>query len=300
MRVLISGATGLVGKALCNELTGNGHEVLRLVRAPTPEVDALTWDPGAGTPIQDERLAGLDAVVHLAGENIAGRWTREKKAKILDSRVTGTRLLVESLAALERPPSTLLCASAVGYYGDTGDEVLDESGPRGQGFLADVCEAWEHEARKAEAGGMRTVCLRLGVVLAREGGALAQMLPPFKRGLGGPVGNGRQLMSWITLGDAARAIQHLMAHAERSGPVNLTAPAPVSNQAFTEALGEVLGKPARMPLPAAAVKVLFGEMGKALLLTSTGARPGVLLDDGFTFTTPGLDEALRQVLGKTG
>jgi uncharacterized protein (TIGR01777 family) len=301
MRVLVSGSTGLVGTALCGDLTRRGNEVVRLVRGSGTGIpDAVTWDPLAEAPLRDDRLEGLDAVVHLAGENIAGRWTGAKKQRILESRVLGTQRLVEALRALRQPPAALLCASAVGYYGDTGSDVVDETASRGTGFLADVCQAWEAEALAAEQAGIRVVHMRLGVVLSPRGGALASMLRPFRIGLGGPVGNGRQLMSWITLGDTSRAVQHLLDRPDLSGAVNLVAPEPVTNRAFAGALGQALSRTARLPLPAFVVRALLGEMGSTLLLTSTGVRPGVLLDSGFSFSSPGIDEALGSMLRVDG
>ena len=251
MNVLVSGSSGLVGSALVAALNADGHRVKRLVRAAVRDAeDEVGWDPAGGV-LDPAGLEGLDAVVHLAGENIAsGRWTTAKKARIRDSRVKGTELLCQTLARLDRPPKTLVSTSAVGYYGDRGDEVLTEDSPPGHGFLAEVCEAWEAATEPAAAKGIRVVRLRIGVVLSPRGGALAKMLPAFKMGLGGRIGNGRQYMSWITLDDLVGVIRFALTNNELSGPVNAVSPNPVTNLEFTKTLGRVLHRPTVLPLPA--------------------------------------------------
>ena len=298
MKVLISGSSGLVGSALVRLLEGSGHEVVRLVRR-TPDPGggtAANWDPAAGT-IDAAALEGLDGVVHLAGENIAGgRWNQALKERIRSSRVDGTRLLAETLAGLDRPPQCLLSASAIGFYADRGDEQLDESSPVGAGFLADVCRAWESAAEPAREAGIRVVNLRIGVVLASDGGALKKMLLPFKLGLGGRVGSGRQWWSWIAIDDVVGAIQHALLTESLTGPLNLVAPNPATNLEFTKALGRVLRRPTVFPMPAFAARLALGEMADELLLASTRVDARRLTDSGYEFRCPGLDGALRHVL----
>lgn len=297
MRVLVSGASGLIGGALVPFLTTGGHDVVRLARG-RKRAGAVSWDPAAGS-IDHAGLAGLDAVVHLAGENIAGgRWTVEKKARIRDSRVVGTRLLCEALAALPRPPQVLVAASAIGFYGDRGNDVVDEDSAPGAGFLADVCREWEAATAPAAAAGIRVVNLRFGVVLSGAGGALGTMLPPFRLGLGGPIGGGRQFMSWIAIDDVLDAILFALATAALSGPVNAVAPGVTTNAELTATLGRVLSRPAVIPVPAFAVRLLFGEMGDELLLSSTRVVPQRLEAAGFRFRFPALEPALRHLLGR--
>jgi uncharacterized protein (TIGR01777 family) len=307
MRVLISGASGLIGSALVQRLTGTDDEpgrhapalIVRLVRSePRPDTSEISreseifWDPSTGE-LDPPALEGFDAVVHLAGENIArGRWTAEKRARIRDSRVRGTRLLCGALAETARRPKVLVSASAVGYYGDRGDEDLDETSPAGSGFLADVCREWEAATEPAAAAGIRVVCVRLGVVLARHGGALARMLPIFRFGLGGRLGSGRQYMSWIVLRDAVEAICHAIAVETLSGPVNLVAPNPVTNRQFTKALGRALHRPTLFPAPAFMLRLALGEMADALLLASARVLPRRLLATGFRFHAAHLEDAL--------
>jgi hypothetical protein len=298
MHVLVSGASGFIGSALVPTLTAGGHTVTRLVRStPRPGQAEIPWNPAArsiGTPA----LEGLDAVVHLAGDNIAsGRWTAAKKASIRNSRVQGTSVLCEALAQLVKPPKALLCASAIGYYGDRGETTLREESPPGTGFLAAVCQAWEAATAPAVQRGIRVVHLRFGVVLSPTGGALAQMLTPFRLGLGGAVGTGQQYMSWIALDDVLGAIHHALSTAALQGPVNVVAPQAVTNQAFTTTLGKVLRRPARLPLPAFAARLLFGEMADALLLASTRVAPVRLVASGYTFHYPELEAALQHLLG---
>ncbi|MBI3797567.1 MAG: TIGR01777 family protein [Deltaproteobacteria bacterium] len=299
MKVFVTGASGLVGSALVPYLTTGGHRVTRLVRSPPrPGAAEIYWDPAAG--VQDlGSLEGMDAVVHLAGENIAGgRWTAARKAKIRDSRVIGTRTLCETLARLPQPPTVLVSASAIGYYGDRGAEPLWENSAFGSGFLPEVCRAWEEATQPAVQKGIRVVLLRIGIVLSPAGGALAKMLLPFKLGLGGVVGSGNQYMSWIALDDVAGAIAHSLETDTLQGPVNAVAPFPVTNREFTRTLGRVLGRPTVFPLPAFGARLVFGEMADALLLASTRVEPKRLLATQYGFRYPELDGALRHLLGK--
>jgi uncharacterized protein (TIGR01777 family) len=298
MRILVTGSSGLVGSALVPSLTAAGHQVERLVRKANAGAGEVRWNPDAGQ-IDRERLEDLDAVFHLAGESIAsGRWTKAKKERIRDSRVQATRLLSAALAERQRPPQTLVCASAIGFYGDRGDEWLDESSPPGRGFLADVCREWEAAADPARQKGIRVVHTRIGVVLSAAGGALAVMLTPFKLGVGGVVGSGRQFMSWIALDELIAAFHHVLNHGALHGPVNCTAPNPVTNREFTKTLGRVLGRPTCFPLPAFAARLALGEMADELLLSSTRVTPRRLQDSGYQFQFPDLEGALRHVLGK--
>lgn len=299
MRILVTGASGLIGSALVPALAGAGHDVLRLTRgAGRRRAGTVLWDPAAGT-IDRAALEGLDAVVHLAGENIStGRWTAEKKARIRDSRVEGTRLLTTALAGLDTPPHTLVAASAIGFYGHRGRDEVDEDSAPGAGFLADVCREWEAATAPAVQRTIRVVQLRIGVVLSSDGGALASMLTPFRLGLGGPVGSGNQYMSWIAIDDVVAAVQFALTTTALAGPVNAVAPQPVQNREFAQTLGRVLGRPASVPFPAFAVRALFGEMGEELLLSSTRVIPHRLQEAGFTFRFPTLEPALQHLLGK--
>jgi hypothetical protein len=295
-RILVSGASGLIGKALVAFLQGGGHEVVRLVRRAAGPGE-IRWDPDRGE-LDPASLEGFDAVVHLAGEGIAeGRWTPARKERILKSRTQGTRLLAEALSRVARKPEVLVSASAIGFYGDRGDAPLDETSAPGTGFLADVTQAWEAAAVPAAEAGIRVVWLRTGIVLAPRGGALAQMLPPFQLGLGGPVGPGTQVMSWIALDDIVGAIHHILFTPGLRGAVNGTAPAPVTSAEFGRVLGRVLGRPAVLPLPGLAVRAMFGEMGEALLLGGARVLPNALVASGFDFLCPTLEEALRHELG---
>ena len=295
MKILVTGASGLVGSALVQLLADSGHEVVRLGRTAPGPAD-LRWDPDAGV-LEAAALEGFDGVIHLAGENIAaGRWNAARKRRIRESRVQGTRLLARTLANLERPPGVLVSASAVGFYGDRGDEELSEQSPAGSGFLSEVCREWEAATEAAAGKGIRVVHARLGVVLSRDGGALAKMLMPFKLGAGGIVGSGRQYMSWITLEDTAAALAHLLVTETAAGPVNVVAPAPVTNREFTKTLGRVLRRPTLFPLPAFVARLVFGEMADALLLGSTRVKPASLLDSGYVFRHGSLEEGLRAVL----
>ena len=296
MKILISGRSGLVGSALDPFLTTGGHEVAGLSRSPSGP-GRIHWDPRQGI-LNASDLEGFDAVVHLAGENIAQRWTAAQKARIRDSRVQGTKLLAESLAKLDRPPQTLVCASAIGYYGDRGDEVLTEESPAGSGFLPDVCKEWEAAADPARAKGIRVVHLRIGVILSPKGGALAKMLTPFKLGGGGVIASGKQYWSWVALDDVVGAIHHAVATESLAGPVNATSPNPVTNQEFTKTLGKVLGRPTILPMPAFAARLALGEMADDLLLASARVIPKRLQESHYTFRAPELEGALRGLLGR--
>lgn len=298
-RVAVSGASGLIGRRLCEVLAEAGWVVAPLVRrAPRSGTAEIHWDPPGGE-VDAASLQGTDAVVHLAGENIAGgRWTAARKAAIRDSRVVGTTLLSQCLASLDPPPRVLVSASAIGFYGDRGDELLTEESRAGRGFLPEVCQAWEAATGAARAAGIRVVNLRIGVVLAAEGGALAKMLGPFKLGLGGQLGNGRQYLSWISRDDLVRAILHVLERDDLHGPVNAVAPQRLTNAEFTATLGRVLGRPTLARVPALAVRALFGEMGRDLLLASTRVVPRRLEHSGFVFQHPDLPCALRDVLAR--
>ena len=298
MKVLVTGASGLVGSSLTRTLSASGHEVFRLVRHEPKEASEIRWNPLES--VEDaSRLEGMDAVVHLAGESIAeGRWTDEKKKRIRESRVLGTTVLSKTLAALERKPRSLLSASAVGYYGNRGEEILTEESAPGKDFLAEVCREWEEATAHASSSGIRVALMRFGIILSSEGGALAKMLTPFKLGVGGRLGSGEQYMSWITLDDVVSAIEHLLADETASGPVNMVAPNPVTNSEFTKTLGRVLSRPTIFPAPEFALRLAFGEMADVALLASQRVEPARLKEAGYAFKYPELEAALRHVLGK--
>jgi len=296
MKIVVSGSTGLIGSALTVALERRDHEVVPLVRRhPSPGERAVAWDPERGT-IDRAGLEGADAVIHLAGENVFGRWSPAKKQRIYDSRVKGTRLLSDALAGLHRPPATLLAASAIGYYGDRGDEAVNEESPPGEDFLAHVSRDWEAATTAATRARIRVVNMRIGVVLTTTGGALAKMLPAFRLGLGGPVGSGNQYLSWIALDDIVNAMQHLLASTDTVGPVNMTAPAPLTNRDFAHTLGKVLGRPAVVTVPAFALRIAFGTEGAAMLQSGQRVLPTRLLASGFNFGLPDVEKTLRRLL----
>lgn len=294
--IAISGASGFIGSALAELLRQRGDRVLPLVRPGSSSEGGIFWDPAGGT-VDQRALEGVDAVVHLAGENVAdGRWSDEKKRRIRESRVRGTSVLAGALANLRRKPAVLISGSATGYYGDCGAAEVDESAPPGSDFLAVVSQEWEQAATPAAAAGIRVAHPRTGIVLAPHGGALAKMLLPFKLGLGARLGDGRQWMSWIALDDAVRGLVHALDEQTLRGPFNLTAPEPVTNEQFTRALARALHRPAPMSIPRFAARLAFGEMADAALLSGVRALPKRLLESGFAFRFRALDEFLSQAL----
>lgn len=296
MRIAITGSTGLVGKSLVKALEGRGHEVLRLVRGTPNHPTEVRWDPHS-VLTADPDLEGLDAVIHLAGENIAARrWSAAQKERIRSSRVEGTSNLVASLSTLSSPPRTFISASAVGFYGDRGNELLDERSARGSGFLAETCEEWEAEASKATSFA-RTILARFGVILSPEGGALKKMLLPFKMGGGGRLGTGKQHMPWIALGDAVNALVHSVENESVKGVVNVVAGS-VTNAEYTRTLGRVLSRPTVFPMPAPIARLAFGEMAQELLLSSQNVQPKALEESGFKHDHPELEDALRHLLAR--
>ena len=296
MKIVVSGSTGLIGSPLVEALTQRDYEVVRLVRRPTGtgRREAL-WDPERGT-IDRAALEGAAVVINLAGENVFGRWSDAKKQRIRDSRVGGTRLISETLAGLAKRPATLLAASAIGYYGDRGDETLTERSAPGDDFLAEVARDWEAATQPAARAGIRVVNMRFGIVLSPAGGALGKMLPPFRLGLGGPIGSGKQYVSWIERGDLVNAILHLMNTAHLEGPVNLTAPTPVTNREFAATLGKVLGRPAVVTVPAFALRMAFGAEGAAMMQSSQRVVPERLVASGFACAFQTIAPALRHLL----
>ena len=298
MNILLSGSSGLVGRALITFLTTKGHVVTRLLRQQSGP-DDVRWDPDRGT-VEIESLEGFEAVIHLAGESIAsGRWTATKKERIYRSRVEGTRLLSQALSRLQRPPKVLLCASAIGFYGDRGDARLSEGSSAGSLFLSNLCRDWESATQPAVEKGIRVVSLRFGIILSADGGALAQMLLPFRLGLGGKIGSGNQYMSWIAIDDVLGVIQHALTTEAVRGPVNVVAPQAVTNEEYTRTLGRVLGRPTLFPIPAFAARLAFGEMADELLLASTRVEPVQLQKTGYRFHDPQLEGALRHLIGKS-
>lgn len=296
MRVAIAGASGLVGSALIPVLQDLGAQITRLVRSK-PKPGEMEWHPN-----QDEvsagKLEGFDVVINLAGENIAGgRWTDDQKRKIRDSRVNGTHLLSEAIAKLTKKPRAFICASATGIYGDRDDETLDEQSDSGGGFLAGVCREWEKATEPASKAGVRVVNLRFGPILAREGGMLAKLLTPFKMGMGGKVGSGKQFISWVAIEDAVQAIKLAIEDASIHGPLNIVSPNPVTNEEFTKTLGHVLNRPTALAMPAFAARLAFGEMADEMLLASQKVIPKKLKQLGYQFAYPNLDGALRHYLG---
>lgn len=297
MKILITGASGLIGTALQKSFAEKGYEMLPASRSEPKKAHEIQWTVNDGFA-ESQRLERLDAVVHLAGESISGlRWTDEKKKAIRDSRVLGTRNVVEAISKLKKKPKVLVAASALGYYGERGDEAMTESDSPGDTFLAEVAKDWEAESRRAEDAGIRTVLLRTGIVLSKDGGALGTMLLPFKMGVGGVVGSGKQWMSWISLDDHIAAINFAIENENLRGAVNAVSPNPVTNEEFTKTMGAVLYRPTFIPLPEFAVSMLLGEMGDALLLTSTKVLPKRLEDAGFQFQYPELKPALEHAVG---
>lgn len=299
MRILVSGAGGLVGASLGSFLKAGGHTVVPLRRSSSGSgQEAVIWDPVART-CDPAQFNGFDAVIHLAGENIAGgRWNARRKAEIRRSRVDDTRYLAEILAGLSQPPRQLICASAIGYYGPRDSQPLNEYSAGGTSFLAKVCRDWELAAEPAQKAGIAVSHLRFGIILSPAGGALAKMLLPFKMGAGGVLGSGKQYMSWVTLDDVVGAIHHTLAHPDLTGPINVTAPEPVTNAVFTKTLGKVLKRPTIFPVPAFAARLAFGEMADELLLTGSRVLPEKLLGTGYQFQYPDLEAGLRHLLGK--
>jgi len=299
MKILISGSTGLLGSALAPTLTAKGHTITPLIRSKSKsDTPGLRWNPDAGI-VSPKDFECFDVIIHLAGESIAsGRWTDEQKKKILDSRVKGTTLLSKTISVLQNPPKVFASASAIGIYGNRGDEILDENSKPGTGFLADVCQEWEDSTKLAEKTSARIVRLRFGMILSTNGGGLAKMLTPFKMGVGGVVGSGKQYMSWITLDDAVGAVNYAIDNDSLRGPVNIVSPNPATNHEFTKTLGKVLSRPTIFPLPAFGARLAFGQMADELLLASQRVKPKQLEAAGFTFQYPNLEGALGHLLNK--
>jgi uncharacterized protein (TIGR01777 family) len=293
-RILVSGVSGPIGAALLPLLHSRGYQVVRLVRGPATGKEQIPWNPSQ--PVDPEAVSGFDSVVHLAGESIVGRWSAAKKAKIRDSRVDGTRNLAQALAQAKRKPLVFVCSSAIGYYGDRGDDVLKENSAPGTGFLPDVCRDWEAATKPAIDAGIRTAQIRTGIVLSPSGGALGKMLTPFNLGLGGRLGNGLQWMSWIDVQDMVGAIHHILKTDLLQGPVNMVAPKPVTNAEFTRTLASVLSRPALFPVPAFAIKTLFGQMGETVLLGSQRVEAARLASTGYPFRFPDLQASLQNTL----
>ncbi len=297
MNILLTGSTGLIGSALTEHLKKQGHDIYPLYRNPA-STKPHYWFPEENRIHLDDEIK-IDVVIHLAGENIAdSRWSQKKKEAVLNSRVKGTRLLAETVSGLKNKPALFISGSAIGYYGDTGDNIVDEDSSRGTGFLSDVSVAWEAATQTVEDAGIRTIHMRTGIVLSTKGGVLQKMLLPFKMGLGGIVGNGKQYMSWISINDITHIIDYMIKHDQLSGPYNLVAPQPVTNRTFTKALGRALHRPTALPLPAFMVRLLFGEMGDALLLSSSRVLSTRLESIGYTFIDNTLEQALTRLLQK--
>jgi uncharacterized protein len=300
MNILISGASGLIGSELASALSKNGHQILRLVRGVPARADEIQWNPEAGT-LDIQSLEGIDAAVHLAGENIGNeRWTAQKMRRIRESRLQGTRLLAQSLSRLFDPPKVLVSVSAVGYYGNRGDEKLDEESGPGEGFLPQLCEEWERATEPAIIRGIRVAIPRLGMVLSEKGGSLPLMFPAFRLGIGCGFGNGRQYMSWIAIEDLVGVIQHMLHKESLHGPVNAVSPNPVRSHEFFLTLGRLLGRPARFPIPSIIARIALGKMAKEVLLSSAKAAPKRLMQSGYKFKYPDLEGALRRILKQSG
>ena len=298
MNILVSGSTGLIGTAVCSFLSKKKHKVLRLVRRSASAPDEIPWDPSSGT-LDVSALDGLDAVVHLAGENIAtGRWTADKKRMIRESRIQGTELLAKSLSYLFDPPKVLVSISAIGFYGNRGEELLDEESSAGTGFLPELCREWEAATVPAAMRGIRVVIPRVGMVLSAAGGSLPLMLPVFRHGIGGRIGNGRQYMSWIAIDDLVGAIHHAITRDTLQGPVNAVSPNPLPNQVFTKVLSHVLARPAAFVLPGFVARLFLGQMADEVLLSSAKVFPSKLMKSGYKFAFPELDGALQHILQK--
>lgn len=298
MKILVTGSSGLVGTSLVPFLKTQGHNVFSLKRPQSNSHVGLTWDPAKGK-INPSDLEGFDAIIHLAGENIAsGSWSKEKKRKLAQSRIDSTRLLVDAMLNLEKPPSVFVCASAIGFYGNRENETLTEESDVGKGFLADLCAKWELEASRVAQKNIRPVMLRIGVVLTPSGGMLQKILPPFQLGGGGPIGSGNQYMSWIAIDDLVSAIYHCLCTKEISGAVNATSPEACTNSEFTKSLGNVLHRPTIFPVPEIALKLAFGQMAEETMLSSCRVKPAKLTDSGYKFLYPKLEAALKHVLGK--
>ena len=299
-RILVSGASGPIGGALVPTLKASGAHITRLTRSgraqAPPDEERIQWDPEQ--PIAPDALSGFDAVIHLAGESIVGRWSEGKKKKIRDSRVMGTRNVAQALAQAKDKPNIFICSSAIGYYGDRADELLNEESAPGVGFLPEVCREWEAATRPAADAGIQTVQIRTGVVLSPKGGALEKMLTPFKMGVGGKIGSGKQWMSWVDVEDMVGAIHHILKSDLLRGPVNMVAPKPVTNEEFTKTLASVLSRPAILPVPTLAVKLLFGEMGETVLLGSQRVEPSQLISSGYPFRFRTLRASLENILGR--
>ncbi len=297
MNILISGSSGLIGSAVARDLFDCGHRIRRLVRDESrKETGDILWDPEAGVIHDKDGMNDIDAVVHFAGSSIIGRWTDEKKEQIRSSRVRGTEALAQAIASLDKKPGSFISASAIGYYGNRGEEIITEQSGPGNDFLAGVCRDWEAATEIAEKNGIRVVNMRIGMVLSPDGGALGNMLTPFKLGLGGRIGSGRQYMSWISITDLCSIVRFILDTPDLTGPVNLVSPTPVTNTEFTKTLGSVLSRPTIFPMPAKVARMIFGELADSLLLTSQRIMPERLQEAGYTFTHGILEETLKDIL----
>lgn len=295
MKIIVSGAHGLIGSALCTFLNAKGNQVLTLSRGFAADANSVRWDPEKGR-LDKDKIEGVQAVVHLAGESVAQRWTDAAKTRIMESRRKGTRLLSETIASLKDRPEVFVSASAIGYYGSRGSETLSETSTAGNGFLAEVCKTWEEQTNIASSSGIRTINLRIGVVLSKKGGALAKMLPVFQFGLGGVLGEGNQYMSWISLDDLVEAIYFAISQENLSGPLNAVAPNPVTNRQFTDALSGVLKRPAILPVPSFGARLLMGQMADEMLLSGARVVPAKLQESGFKFQYTSIESALKHEL----